>query len=387
MKIRAGFFLFLATSLIFASCAKKTNIILPGENAEDISSETVKSHQWFCFTENGFEEIDLPQNASGLLKKPWTEAIRISSAANIPSKEYARSGIADAYAIVNRLGVLTLDGGNVRLYQDKSIFSGETADSLVFSGAHPVFCLYRNTFFNEGFSVTYEALQQSRPFLVQFNPETKMSYPLVSYANLNLKDDEEISGFFWDGKSWACSIKNQSEDFVQFNYLSWSPIVNLSDLSPALNKDLFVFEEISESQYRALNTPRLFKDTPGQLKKLLSSIPQSMCVYVIYRDESGTSPKSYYQEGNGGRPLNAKAIIAPAASLVAAVFEDGTTYVKNTESDELHAFRLPKLPGAYKYGEVCISKKTMLVSWEETDFYKSGRSGFIKVDLESLLGI
>lgn len=391
-KIRAGKLIIVSgvviLSFLLTACGGKkgSSVILPGDSqAEDISSSKSKSHSWYYFTDNGFYNIDLPQNAPLLLTKAWTEAVRISTAANIPSKEYARPTDTDAYAVVNRLGILALNGNDVRLYQDKAIFTGETADSLVFSAGTPVFCLYRSTFFNEGFSTNFNALQQSRPFLVQFNPVTKMCYPLVSYANLNVDEKNQVSGYFWDGKVWACSIKSESENYVQFDYLSWTPIVPLTDLSPALNKDVFLFYQITEVEYRRLNTPQLYSSAPAELKDLLSAIPSSLCMYIVYRDGSGTSPKSYYQEGNGAVPVNAKAAIAPASSFIAAMFEDGTTYLKNTDSGEFYAFRLPKLPGGYKYSEFCISKDVLLASWEETDFYKTGRTGFIKVDLKTLL--
>lgn len=382
----AGIIASLSISFIVSGCEKKAlPLILPGdENVQDIS-EKQRSHSWYYFTENSFVAVDLPQNAPLLLEKPWTEAVRISSAANVPSKQYARSMDTDAYAVVNRLGVLAMNGNDVRLYQDKSIFTGETADQIVFSGDTPVFYLYRSTFFNEGISVNFNSLQQSRPFLVQFNPQTKMCYPLVSYTNLGIDEESQVTGFFWDGNRWACSVKSDDGVQVSFYYLSFSPVVDLADLSPALNKDVFVFYKMNEGEYRRLNTPLLYGQAPAELKSLLSSIPSSLCMYVSYRDESGTSPKSYYQKGNEAAPVNAKALAAPASSYTAALFEDGTTYLKNTESGDFMAFRLPKLPAGYKYSDFCISKKTMYVGWEQTDFYKTGRTGFLKIDLALLL--
>ena len=49
------------------------------------------------------------------------------------------------------------------------------------------------------------------------------------------------------------------------------------------------------------------------------------------------------------------------------------------------ALRLPKLPAGYTYNEFVISGTSLYASWEETSFFKTGRSGFIQINLDSLL--
>ena len=43
-----------------------------------------------------------------------------------------------------------------------------------------------------------------------------------------------------------------------------------------------------------------------------------------------------------------------------------------------------KLPEGFSYGEFTIQGHTLYASWEETDFYKTARSGFISVDLAAI---
>ena len=49
------------------------------------------------------------------------------------------------------------------------------------------------------------------------------------------------------------------------------------------------------------------------------------------------------------------------------------------------ALRLPRLPAGYEYASCTISGTTMYAAWEETAFYKVGRSGFIRVNLDKIL--
>ena len=371
-------------ALLCISCSKKEKVnLLPVSEEITEISVNAKDHFWYYLTENSIEEIDLPQHAPETLLKPWTEAVRISSFASLPAKN---ASSFDAYALVNRSGMIAFKKDSQTLYCDTSIFSLDTADSIVFSDSTPVFYLYRSTFFNEKSSSQNDTIHSSRPFLVEFNSDSRIFYPLVSYANLNLLETDQISGFFWNGTKWACSVKSTVENGVEFSYFSWEPVIELTDLSPALNKDVFVFSSSSEAEYRGLNMPQLFENAPLKLKKLLSSIPEEFPFYVSFRDESGTSPVSYFQQGNGSVPLNACAFCAPASDYIAAVFEEGTTYLFNTATEKSTAFRLPRLPAGWKYTEAAVSGQRLLAAWEENDFYKTGRAGFISVDLSVLLG-
>ncbi|MFA6936984.1 MAG: hypothetical protein WCQ67_02000 [Treponema sp.] len=389
--LRRTLIFILASIFLVTSCSKKSAF----DDIKELDS-TKENHTWYYFTENSFKEIDLPQNAPKALEKPWTESIRISSMASVPDS--SNSYEYNAFAVVNRLGILAISSDTATLFSDASIFPSDTADSLVFSNGTPVFYLFRSTFFNEGILSGSNSLLEnysveknssvslSRPFLVEFNPQSKISYPLVSYSNLKLSDNDQITGYFWNGKTWACSAKKIKEDKVEFSYFSWEPLAPLTELSPALNKDVFVFSSLTEDGYRKLNTPLLFEEAPVELKDLLTSIPKDFSFYITYRDNSGTSPISYYNEGTESiTPLNANAQIAKRSGYIAALFEDGTTYLENTTTFTRTAFRLPKLPVGFSYGEFSIAGNYLYASWEENNFYKTIRSGFIKIDLDKVL--
>lgn len=377
--------LFVTLSLYYTSCTKKEQNPIP--ELQQISS-VQKSHKWFYFTNNGYEQIDLPQNAPMAIEKPWTEAIRISSAASIPNTSQIVDGI-EAYAVVNHLGVLAFSETNIEMFNDASFFSSVTADSLVFSKGVPVFYLYKSSFFNESLdsNTPNNSTQKIRPFLVEFEPATKIFIPLVSYENLKLEKDFEINGYFWDGKTWTCSAKKAINSQVEFKYFLWQPLVELTELTPAISNELYIFKSATEDTFRQLNMPKTFNNAPQELKKLASSIPQEFSFYVSWRDTTGTSPVSYYQQGNGASSssINAKGLCAPNAGYTVLVFADGTTYINKTAEDKIYAFRLPLLPAGYTYSEVALAGNSMYVSWEENNFYKTARSGFIQINLTEIL--
>lgn len=368
---------------IICSCSRKN--VQNNNSFQEL--ESVKSHTWYCFTETGYKKISLPQNADIVLEKPWTEAVRISSAGSCPYF-YGTNGGAPkygAYAIVNKKGLLAFSEDSIDFYPENSIFADDTADSMVFSNGMPVFYLFRSTFFNDD-SRSQGMIHQSRPFLVEFNPVSKVFYPLVSYENLKLGGNDQISGFFWNGTTWSCAAKKSVASGVEFSYFYWQPLVDLADLNPAMGEETFLFNSMTEEEYKKLNMPKLWKEAPVDLKNLLSSIPEEISFYVLWRDNSGTSPVSYCQTGSSDFMLNAHGAVAAASGLCAVVFSDGTTYIKKINEDKVcAAFRLPLLPSGFSYGEEAISGNTLYVAWEESSFFKTGRAGFITVDLKPIL--
>ena len=365
---------------LFSSCNGKKSKSPLGDMME--LKPVQKSHVWYYFSDTNFHTVDLPQHSPYVVEKAWTEVVRITSASTSPDPSIG-------YALVNRLGMLTLDEDGPTLHTDASIFTGVTADSLVFSNKTPLFYLYRSSFFNVDFekSIT-NAVQPSRPFLVEYDPVAKQFFPLVAYDNLKLGDDEQIAGYFWDGETWACSAKKVVDNHVSFSYFYWQPYAPLTDLSPALaNPDLFSFRTSTEEEYRNLSMPKAFSAAPDDLKKLCSSIPSEFTVSVLWKDGSGTSAVSYYQQGSNSVPLMANG--ASSGKYSTLIFADGTTYITRTsdngENQDVTAFRLPLLPAGYVYGDFAVAGDSLYVAWEESSFYKTGRTGFLKVNLISVL--
>ena len=369
-KDRLGFFnkriilgsAFLAATFLifFTSCTQKTQeaeaASSPLGDFVEISS-VQKNHCWYYFTENSFAKTDLPQNTPEVHEKPWTESVRIASAGAVPAN--TKSDSNEAYALVNRLGMLVFSGDSISICTDASIFSGVTADSMVFSEESPVFYLYRSSFFNIDYEKSISAaVQHDRPFLVEYDPKAKMLYPLVSYSNLKLADDQQIAGYFWNGKTWTCSAKRSVDGRVEFTYFDWEPNVAITELSPALTStDSFTFRQSSEDLFCSLSQPKRFSSAPQELKNLVQSIPAEFSFSVIWKSSEGTSPIQYLQQGSGSAPLNANA--SAGKKYTVAVFTDGTTYVKTASSEEISAFRLPLLPAGYTYGDFAISGDKM----------------------------
>ena len=376
--------LLIAISLVvfglLASCNGKKNKSPLGDMME--LKPVQKSHVWYYFSDTNFFTVDLPQHSPVVSERAWTEVVRIASASTSPDPNLA-------YALVNRLGMLVLDEKGPELHTDASIFSGVTADSLVFSDKSPLFYLYRSSFFNVDFEKSIsKAVQPSRPFLVEYDPVAKAFFPLVSYDNLKLTDEEQIAGYFWDGETWACSAKKVVEDRVSFSYFYWKPYAPLTELSPALaNPELFTFRTSTEEEYRKLSMPKPLSAAPEQLKKLCSSIPSEFTLSLLWKDGSGTSAVSYFQQGSNSIPLTANG--SSGSKYDALLFADGTTYIMKSDDGDgkgsVAAFRLPLLPAGFAYGDFAIAGDTLYAAWEESSFYKTGRTGFLQVDLKSVL--
>ena len=171
--LRKSLFVF-CVGAIFVSCSKK------GGNAGTASSEqslgdalelkaVQKNHQWYYFTENSFEKCELPQNSPETSELPWTETVRLTSAGTVPHGDSST-----AYALVNRLGMLTFTENGIDLHTDASIFSGVTADSIVFCEGNPVFYLYRSSFFNTTYNINDNSFNASNwSFIRYYYSKTK----------------------------------------------------------------------------------------------------------------------------------------------------------------------------------------------------------------------
>lgn len=48
------------------------------------------------------------------------------------------------------------------------------------------------------------------------------------------------------------------------------------------------------------------------------------------------------------------------------------------------AFKLPKLPAGFSYGEQAVVGDTLYVRWKESVFFKTYRASFIKVQLAEI---
>ena len=383
-------FLLLATGV--CSCKKKSQTA--SEKTADILTINQKNdHKWYYFTQDGFAQIDLPQNAPFGGQAPYTEAVRISSANNAVNSD-SESG-NKAFALVNRLGVLCFDNDNISLAKDVSIFSDRTAGNLVFINDTPVFSVYKSAFFNDTISSdSYKNNAGEHLFLVQFDDESKISYPIINSTNLTDRPDYEVTDFYWNGNTWFCSLKGFTvrEQKTDFAYIKFTPVAPLLSISPVTANDLITVRESSVQEFRAAMNVMDYSNAPERIRRMLAGFTDTIPFTIEVKSAGGSSPRIYENQiaGSFEQELNAKAIISQSWS--AALFEDGTLFIEGAlpgkhilRNGSPVAIRLPKLEQGYVYSDFVISGTTLYAAWEQTDFYKTNRSGFLSVDLDSTL--
>ncbi len=341
-------------------------------------------HEWFYFDGDSIKETTLPSQSAAASEKPWTEAVRISSAASLSQSD---NSPFKAFALLNRCGLIAFTEEGAELFKDNSLFLDNSVQGIVFSAGSPVFYLYRSTFFFNQKKVqdASSGVQVIRPFLVEFDVRSKNFYPLVSYENMKLNKEDQVTGCFWNGDVWVVGAKSADESEAQFKYLWWKPPVALGELNPALGGENFFIRKSSEEEYLSVCMPKLFAEAPLELKALLRTLPDYFSFYVSYRDDSGTTPVSYYHEGNDEHTVNAVAMSSAGNFYSAVLFADGTVFVKKTGLEEVSAFRLPKLDNGFVYGEFAIAGDVMYAAWEEGSSWQTKRAGFIKLSLLDIL--
>ena len=365
--------------ILFTACGKKK------PSVEEPMQMMQKSgdHKWFFFSNDSFSETDLPQHSQIHSLKPWTESIRVCDANT--------SADGKAILLVNHLGALYFDStDNPVLIQDYQLFSDSTAGNLVFEGGIPYFTLVKNSFFNKTAS---QSQNQNQSHIIRLSTEQKMFFPVVTYGDLNIEQSGEVTGTFFDGTDWVSSVKSTKNNKVSFHYIKWKSLVDLASVQPFSRKgdqsSSIKVAEISESSYRNLVTPEDFSKAPPRLKTLLKSIPKDFSFVLTCRDFGGSSPRYFSSGADDDDGTVANAIIKD--NWICSVFGDGTTYFCGSldgfpliNNGKTVAFRLPKLPPRYSYQAFAISGKFLIVAWEESDFYKTGRAGFLTVDMEKL---
>lgn len=375
---------------ILISCAQKNSPEqIPIATEEIVNLEKNNSaFEWFCITRDGFEKIERPQKTPAVIKKPWTEALRISymaqAAENSPLDVDANSA-PKVFALVNRLGVIALGAEENKIFKDDSIFANRSAEKIVFMNGTPVISVYKNSFFNEKIS----AHEMFRPFLVQLAQDSGVFFPILTYENLALDEKTQVNDFCWNGAQWFCSTKSSDENETKFEYLKFRPETTLLSISPEQN--FISIEESDEDEFRAQRRPQKFSDAPERVKELLENLPTDFNFYAECKIASGPTPHEYLR-GKVSSEAMRKATVQISDTWIAALFEDGTIFLngalygkKILNGGKPIALRLPKLPNGYVYSDFGISGTQFFAAWEESEFFKTGRAGFIKVDLEKIL--
>ncbi|MGP1587446.1 MAG: hypothetical protein ACTTHG_03810 [Treponemataceae bacterium] len=377
----------LTISIIFFSC-HKNDYQVPLTDVRQIQSTDIKTiskknHRWYAFTYEGFQQVSLPQSSPQVLLKPWTEAIRISSAISVGT---------DGFMIVNKLGLLCCDPENEKqaaISYDNGIFGNLTADNMVNVDGYPVFHVYQNPeFSNYIISGSTKKQKANHPFLVQFHPESSVFLPLLSTDDLDFSDEVEVSDIIYNDNKWTATLKTSSDSSKDFEYITFSTYENLTDIAPNKRKDAIKTEEISEKEYREQFIPKNIKESPERVQALLSRLPQDFNFYIQCSVPNSGKQCSYVQNKDevDGNIMESQVLLEDNFSI--AVFTDGTGFFTGSLSDRYVlnegrpiAFRLPKLPKNFSYGTIIVEKNILYVAWEESIFYEIGRTGFLTVDL------
>lgn len=386
------------TMCVFTGCKGKSKKTAD-QSTKILDVQDQSDHVWYYFTQDGFAQTDLPENSPLFGSLPYTEAVRISSAGNAVNANDENGN--KAYALVNRLGVLCFEGEKISLAKDISVFSDRTAANLVFVNDTPVFSVYKSAFFNGTIdSAAYKKDSGSHYFLIQFDDKSKISYPIINGSNIfdaadyNVDNSYEVTDYFWDGKTWYCSLKSlpDSEGKTSFSYLKFQPAAPLLSISPVTASNLITVKESNVNEFRNAMHIMDYSIAPERIRKMLKGFSDEIIFNLEVKSAGGTSPRLYENipPAATGKELSAKAIISQSWS--AALFEDGTLFIEGAlpgkhilRGGKPVAIRLPKLSDGYVYSDFVISGTTLYAAWEQTDFYKIIRSGFLSVDLDSTL--
>ena len=377
--------------VLFSGCKNKDKA---KEDQKIVEIGTQKAdHVWYYFNQDGFVQVDSPRNAPFAGSFPYTEAVRISSANNGAT---GLDGTVKAYALANRLGVICFENDKISVAKDVNVFANRTAANLVFIDGTPLFSVYKSAFFNDTISsAAYKNDTSAHLFLVQFDDTSKISYPVINSTNLTELSNAEVTDFYWNGKEWYCCIKSVSGDAsgkTDFSYIKFTPAAPITSISPVSAEDLITVKQSSVNEFREVMNVKPYAQAPERIRNMLQNFDKTIPFIIEVKSAAGSSPRIYENEAPGSfeTELKAKAIISQSWS--AALFEDGTLFIEGAlpgkhilRSGKPVAIRLPKLDEGYVYSDFVISGTTLYAAWEETDFYKVSRSGFLSVDLDSTL--
>ena len=379
------FTLFIFTLFTFGCNLKnslKVSDVIVETQMPEIKPIPKKSHKWYYFTYDGFNQVSVPQKAPQILLKPWTEAIRISSGITIGT---------DGFLTVNKLGLLNCEPQDeipAKLSVDNQFFANLTVDNMTSIDGFPVFHVYKNPEFN---SVSNS--NSNHPFLVQYHPESSVFMPLLFTEDLDFSTSVEVSDVVYNNSEWTVTLKSADNTRKDFEYLTFSSYESLITTEPNKRKDIITTTEITEGEYRSKVLPKNFSQAPQRVKTLLSRLPGNF-EYFIEIAEPNLGIKSSYikksaQSAENSIPMEAQVLLNDTFSL--AVFTDGTSFFEGAIQDKYVvnngnpvAFRLPKLPMGFSYGTAIVEKNILYVAWEEKVFYEVGRTGFLTVDLEKV---
>lgn len=389
----------LVFSLLAFSCTKSSKYEFVSER--DFSTFDFNKpgvfHKWYSFTSDGFIQVERCDLAPVVNNEAWTEAIRLSSANVCFNNEL------EGYAIINHLGIMHFKGDQVLLKRDSNIFGQRTAGNLFFVDKIPFFTVCKNLFFNQtinqislsSINHTKNSNQDKNLFILQYEPKNKVFYPVLNIENITknffLPENSQIVEVHCINDIFYVCVKYIQDEKVLFKYLTFRTLSSISVMTPSLQDDIFV-SEIEEQEFKRMTGYKDFEYAPESIKKLLNDSVLTKPFFLELKQEGGSFGTKFYSKSLNvlEKEKDARAIITK--NFASLLFEDGTFYIQGSligseviNEGEVLALRLPKLPKGFKYTDYVITNNLLYAGWEENDFYKTIRSGFIAVNLEKLV--
>lgn len=378
-----SFFLMLTfvVGVLFSGCSKEEQEVVEAVPVEDPQPEN-RTHHWYYFTREGFEEIQLPRLAPKPAVKPWTEAARISSSAATDTQSFFTA---------NRRGILIVDAdGTITLKTDTRFFPENTIGSLFLDEGNPVFHVYRNTVFNKEEKFHDVAM----PFIAEYNLTTNMFYPVLYRDDFGMSDTQEVSSISVNSNTLFLSIKD-SDRKTTFDYYRVIIPSTYTETASSAHVRTIDGTPVSQDEYLAASGPAPFATAPERLKALLEAIPSSTKFSISLQATGSESTPVTYLHGFTADTLDeviTDAYAMTGSSWIAALFPDGTVYFQGSLPEQYMVadgkpvcFSLPELPDGFIWTVFAISGNIMTAGWEEAGIYKTGTAGFITVDVSKVL--
>ena len=381
-------FLLCTATLYFPSCKDREQNIENNAYSKLLNSKAGNTHRWFYFTDNGFLETQKPSQAPSRTFSPWTETPRITAGALIQGT---------VFFAVNKLGILVCPAtsgfqpngisSKTYLVKNPDLFLKHSTGDIYCINEKPVCSFYTNNIFDIPEKTIQENLDFKDAILVQFDNTTN-TFNTLFYSDTFYPSDKEaeysnvrLSSLQYVDTNWYAAFKSSTDNKTTFLFTKTT-----EDTTETSSNSM----QISQDAFRTAIKPLSYSKAPEKIHNLLYMIPKSTSFYLRYIQDSMTSTVIYSQSKNDTVALEGCAMTLPNCSV--AVFSDGTTYFAGTlpfkhvlKNGNTIAFKLPKLPSGYLYGNALLSGSNLYVSWEQTDFYKTGKSGYIVVDLEKVL--
>ena len=360
----------------------------------------VLSHNWYYINADGFNKINSPKDAPLVMKKPYTEACRISGIGQTVSPSENRN--APVYAIVNHSGVIEFNNDEATLYSDKLMFKDFTADGIVFMNDNPVFSFYKDSFFNDTLKkpAIHHIQRSDISVFIQFDVKAKTFFPILNTRNIKTEPTSQVTDYIRHWKYGITAFQRfPKADRTEFSYIQWNPntaLLSILPNDPKIDSETNIdkktkveLSKSSEDKFRKLKQPRNYSEAPERVKKLLAHLAENFAFSVNLKTAGGPSPRRY--ENKIGDKQILEAVGQLADTWTAVMFKDGTMYFSGAISERRIinnskpiAIRLPKLPEGFIYTDFGITVITLCIM-EKLHFTKTGRKCFISVDLGKIL--